>query len=104
MALASRREARRLLEAIRLATSSRNGLTSLLKISNGGTEPGHVLIVAFGEAWPFQLLLAELGQRVQTSAEQRPHLLRCHPIPAGKTIDPNHPGANPRPGVSPRSV
>jgi hypothetical protein len=35
MALASRREARRLLEAIRLATSSRNGLTSLLKISNG---------------------------------------------------------------------
>ena len=65
MALASRREARRLLEAIRLATSSRNGLTSLLKISNGGTEPGHVLIVAFGEAWPFQLLLAELGQRIR---------------------------------------
>jgi hypothetical protein len=98
MALASRREARRLLVAIRLATSSRNGLTSLLKISNGGTEPGHVLIVAFGEAWPFQLLLAELGQRMQTATEQRPHLLRCHPIPCGKTLDPSHPGANPPPG------
>ena len=46
MALANRREARRLLEAIRLATSSRNGLTSLLKISNGRTELGHILIVA----------------------------------------------------------
>jgi hypothetical protein len=76
----SRREARRLLEAIRLATSSRNGLTSLLKISNGGTEPGHVLIVAFGEAWPFKLVLAELGQRVQTATEQRSHLLGGHRV------------------------
>lgn len=62
------------------------------------------MIVTFGEAWPFQLLLAELGPRVQTSAEQRPHLLRCHPIPCGKTVDPSHPGANPPPGGLPCSV
>jgi integrase len=49
MALASRREARRLLEAIRLATSSRNGLTSLLKIRTGH-RAGPRLEVAFGEA------------------------------------------------------
>jgi hypothetical protein len=44
------------------------------------TEPGDVMQVAFGKAWPFPLLLAQLGQRMQTAAEQRSHLLRSHRI------------------------
>jgi hypothetical protein len=69
-----------------------------------GTEPGRLLIVAFRKAWPFELLLPELGQRVQTAAEQRPHLLRCHLIPCGKTVEPGHARADPHPGRLPRSV
>jgi hypothetical protein len=33
------------------------------------TQLGHLLQVTSGEVWPFQLLLAELGQRVQTAPE-----------------------------------
>jgi hypothetical protein len=42
---------------------------------------GHLLEVADSEVRSFQLLLPELGQRVQTATEQRSHLLRCHRRP-----------------------
>ena len=44
------------------------------------------------------------GQRVQTAAEQRSHLLACHRVSCGQAVDPVHAGADPHPGVSPRSV
>src|SRR5215218_7846667 len=62
-----------------------------------------VLIVAWGEVWPFQLLLAELGQRVQTAAEQR----ACSAVTGSPTASPSIPFVPEpihTPGVSPRSV
>jgi hypothetical protein len=58
---------------------------------------GHFLEVADSEVRPFQLLLAELGQRVQTAAEQRSHLLRRHRVTSGQAADPVHPGPDPDP-------
>jgi hypothetical protein len=43
-------------------------------------QPSRILKVPSGEIWPFKLLLAELGQRVQTATEQRSHLLRAHRV------------------------
>jgi hypothetical protein len=40
-------------------------------------QPSRILKVPSG---PFKLLLAELGQRVQTATEQRSHLLRGHRV------------------------
>ena len=67
-------------------------------------EPGHVLVVALGEVGSFQLLLAELGQRMQAAAEQRSHLLGGHRVAGGQAVDPVQAGTDPHPGVSPRSV
>jgi hypothetical protein len=61
-------------------------------------EPGRVLVVALGEVGSFQLLLPELGQRVQTAAEQRSHLLGGHRVPYGEAVDPVQTGADPHPG------
>jgi hypothetical protein len=35
-------------------------------------QPGHFLKLAGSEVWPFQLLLAELGQRMQISGRRLP--------------------------------
>ena len=61
-------------------------------------QPGHLLVVAWSEVGPFQLLLAQLGQRVQTAAEQRSHLLGGHRVADGQAVDPVHAGADPHPG------
>jgi hypothetical protein len=58
---------------------------------------GHFLEVTWSEVRPFQPLLAELGQRMQTTAEQRSHLLRGHRVTGGQAVDPDHAGANPHP-------
>ena len=50
-----------------------------------------------GEVRSFQLLLAELGQRVQTAAEQRSHLLGGHRVAGGQAVDPVHAGTDPHP-------
>src|SRR5215218_6769808 len=42
------------------------------------SKTGRVLEVADSEIRSFQLLLAQLGQRMQTAAEQRSHLLSAH--------------------------
>ena len=61
-------------------------------------EPGRILVVTPGEVRPFQLLLAELGQRVQTAAEQRSHLLGGHRVAGGQAVDPVQAGTDPHPG------
>jgi hypothetical protein len=43
-------------------------------------QTGYLLEVACGEIRSLQLLLPELGQRVQTAAEQRLHLLGGHRV------------------------
>ena len=83
---------------MRLATSSRNGLTITINDLERRPQPGRVLEVAFGEVRPFQLLLAELGQRMQTAAEQRSHLLRGHRVADGQAVDPVQAGTDPHPG------
>ena len=60
-------------------------------------EPGRILVVALGEVWSCQLLLAELGQRVQATAEQRSHLLGGHRVASGQAVDPVHAGTDPHP-------
>jgi hypothetical protein len=50
-----------LIAAMRLATSSRNGLTTPSTILNGTPRRVTFLQVTFGEVRPFQLLLAQLG-------------------------------------------
>ena len=68
-------------------------------------QPRHVLKVLSGEVGSFQLLLPQLGQRVQTAAEQRSHLLRGHRVAGGQAVDPVHPGADPHPrGLTPFGV
>src|SRR5215216_6985731 len=62
------------------------------------SKTGRLLEVAWGEVRSFQLLLAELGQRVQTAAEQRSHLLGGHRVADGQAVDPDHAGADPHPG------
>jgi hypothetical protein len=61
------------------------------------SKTGRVLEVASGEVRSLQLLLAELGQRMQTAAEQRSHLLRCHLVAGGQAVDPVHPRTDPHP-------
>ena len=60
-------------------------------------QPGRILEVALGEVGSFQLLLSELGQRVQTAAEQRSHLLRGHRVAGGQAVDPVQAGTDPHP-------
>jgi hypothetical protein len=60
-------------------------------------QPRHILKVLQGEVRSFQLLLPQLGQRMQTAAEQRSHLLRSHRVADGQAVDPVHPGADPHP-------
>ncbi len=68
-------------------------------------EPGHLLVVAWGEVGSCQLLLSQFGQRVQTKAEQGLHLLRGHRVTGGKSVDPIHAGTDPHPrGLSPFGV
>ena len=68
-------------------------------------QPRHVLKILSGEVGSFQLLLPQLGQRMQTAAEQRSHLLRRHRVAGGKSVDPVHPGADPHPrGLTPFGV
>jgi hypothetical protein len=61
------------------------------------SEPGRVLVVALGEVGSFQLLLPPLGQRVQTAAEQRSHLLGGHRVAGDQAIDPVQAGTDPHP-------
>jgi hypothetical protein len=58
-------------------------------------QPRHILKVLTGEVGPFQLLLPQLGQRMQTAAKQGSHLLRGHRVASGKSVDPAHPGTDP---------
>jgi hypothetical protein len=57
----------------------------------------HVLKVPQGEVGSFQLLLAELGQRMQTAAEQRSHLLCGHRVASSQAVDPVQAGTGPHP-------
>ena len=68
-----------------------------ITIDNPERDPqtGYFLEVAWGEVRPFQLLLSELGQRVQTAAEQRSHLLGGHRVAGGQAVDPVQAGTNP---------
>jgi hypothetical protein len=59
---------------------------------------GHFLEVARTEVWPFQLLLAELGQRVQTATEQGTHLLGGHRVAGGQAVDAIQARTDPQPG------
>ena len=83
---------------MRLATSSRNGLTITINDLERRPQPGRVLEVADSEVRPFQLLLPELGQRMQTAAEQGSHLLGGHRVAGGQAVDPVHAGTDPHPG------
>ena len=60
-------------------------------------EPGRVLVVALGEVRPLELLLPQLGKRVQTAAEQCSHLLGDNWVADGQAIDPAQAGTNPHP-------
>jgi hypothetical protein len=46
-------------------------------------QPRRILKVLSGEVGSFQLLLPQLGQRMQTAAEQGSHLLRRHRVADG---------------------
>ena len=83
---------------MRLATSSRNGLTIVVDDLERRPQPRRVLKVPQGEVGSFQLLLPQLGQRVQAAAEQGSHLLRGHRVAGGQAVDPVHAGADPHPG------
>jgi hypothetical protein len=61
-------------------------------------QPRRVQKILIGEVGSFQLLLPQLGQRVQTAAEQGSHLLRGHRVAGCKSVDPVHAGADPQPG------
>ena len=68
-------------------------------------QPRNVLKVLIGEVGSLQLLQPQLGQRVQTAAEQGPHLLRGHRVASGKSVDPVHPRPDPHPrGLTPFGV
>ena len=82
---------------MRLATSSRNGLTSPSTILNGAPSRATSWKSRGGEVRSFQLLLPELGQRVQTAAEQRSHLLGGHRVAGGQAVDPVQAGTDPHP-------
>ena len=82
---------------MRLATSTRNGLTIVVDDLERHPQPRHILKVLSGEVGSFQLLLPQLGQRMQTAAEQRSHLLRGHRVAGGQAVDPVHPRTDPHP-------
>ena len=82
---------------MRLATSSRNGLTSPIDDLERRAQLGRFLEVAWSEVRSFQLLLAELGKRVQAAAEQGSHLLGGHRVAGGQAVDPVQAGADPHP-------
>jgi hypothetical protein len=58
---------------------------------NGTPSRATFLKVPQGEVRSFQLLLPQLGQWVQTAAEQGSHLLACHRVASGQAVDPVHP-------------
>jgi hypothetical protein len=60
-------------------------------------QPRHVLKILSREVGSLQLLLPQLGQRMQTAAKQRSHLLRRHRVTGGKSVDPIQAGADPHP-------
>jgi hypothetical protein len=60
-------------------------------------QPRRILDVAGSEVWSLQLLLAQLGQRVQTATEQCSHLLSGHRVTGGQAVDPVQSGADPPP-------
>jgi hypothetical protein len=69
------------------------------------SKTGRVLKVPQGEVGSFQLLLPQLGQGMQTAAEQRSHLLSGHRVADRQAVDPIQARTGPHtPGVSPRSV
>jgi hypothetical protein len=68
-------------------------------------QPRNVLKVLNGEVGSLQLLQPQLGQRVQTAAEQGSHLLCGHRVASGKSVDPVHPRPDPHPrGLTPFGV
>ena len=58
-------------------------------------QPGHPLEVPVAQVWPLESSPALLRQRVKTSTEQGPHLLRCDLIPNAQPVDAGHAGADP---------
>jgi hypothetical protein len=60
-------------------------------------QTGYLLEVAYGEVRSFQLLLSELGQRMQTAAKQGPHLLRGDRVARPQAVDAVHAGSDPHP-------
>jgi hypothetical protein len=62
------------------------------------SKTDNILEVACREVRSLQLLLPQLGQRMQTAAEQRSHLLGGHRVAGAQAIDPVHPGTDPHPG------
>ena len=60
-------------------------------------QPRHSLEVPILQVRPFQPLPALFGQRVKTSTEQGPHLLRGDLIPNAQAVDAGHPGTHPAP-------
>ena len=62
-------------------------------------QPGHRQQVGFGQVRSLELLQSQLGQRVHTGAEQRPHLLRGHRVAGVEAVDAGHPRTDPHPGL-----
>jgi hypothetical protein len=60
-------------------------------------QPRHILKIPQSEVGSLQLLLPQLGQRMQTAAEQGSHLLRGHRVASGQAVDPIHPRPAPHP-------
>jgi uncharacterized protein with NAD-binding domain and iron-sulfur cluster len=63
----------------------------------GGHVFARLLKVLSGEVRPLELLLPQLGQRMQTAAEQRSHLLSSNRVAGGQAIDPVQAGTDPHP-------
>jgi hypothetical protein len=61
------------------------------------SKTGRILEVPEGEVRSLQLPLAELGQWMQTAAEQRSHLVGGHGVAGGQAIDPVQAGTDPQP-------
>ena len=80
---------------MRLATSTPERADDTIDDLERRAQPGHILEIPQGEVGSFQLLLPELGQRMQTAAEQRSHLLGGHRVAGGQAVDPVQAGADP---------
>jgi hypothetical protein len=59
------------------------------------SQPRRILKIPQGQVGSCQLLLPELGQRMQTTAEQGSHLLRGHRVAGAEAVDPVQPGTDP---------